>query len=234
MKLPTALSAAFFFTIVNQALFSEENVDNAVQQLVQDAQLRVQRDAIQAAGKPMFNNLNDWQRWANQLNNMPPRQLNGLLNILNATQRRILAQRQQLVSQFLQQQWLQQQLWMQQQALSNLPFGMLPRGFNRPTIYYAPIVQWFPQGVHFNASAVLSPDRRHVRMNLNPFFSSIGQVYNYNVNNGAYYRSQTFSQPWGYDNSLHGVTRRTTNSQLPSDPTGRRLPDWYKRIRNNP
>ena len=49
---------------------------------------------------------------------------------------------------------------------------------------YAPVVTWLPQGTQMGASAVISPDRRYVRTNVTPFFSSVGPVYSYNLNTG--------------------------------------------------
>jgi hypothetical protein len=45
-----------------------------------------------------------------------------------------------------------------------------------PGTAYAPVVTWLPQGTSFSASAVVSPDRRYVRINAAPFFSGIGPV----------------------------------------------------------
>jgi len=53
-------------------------------------------------------------------------------------------------------------------------------------IGYMPIVTTLPQGATLNASAVVSPDRRYVRMNLQPFFSSIPRVDTFNTHTGEY------------------------------------------------
>ena len=213
----------------------EEALDRRLEVLIHEAQFRAQREVIQFAARPMFNHVNDWQRWVNQVNAMPANQINGLMNLLNPHQRQFLLQRQRLISQSLRQQWILQQLWMQQNALANLPFGMMALGFNQPRIAYAQIVQWFPQGVQLNANAVVSPDRRHVRMNLNPIFSSIGPVYNYNIRNGAYYQAPSYQYPGGLGQTHHGrVQRATSNAHPSSTPRTRPLPDWYRKIRNNP
>lgn len=57
---------------------------------------------------------------------------------------------------------------------------------------YAPVITWLPQGTQFGASAVVSPDRRHVRINANPYFSSIGPVYNYDLNTGQTWLQQPY------------------------------------------
>jgi len=233
MLLRAITSFALLFACICTMRADELN-NPQLEGVIQKARIQTQKEVIQLAAKPMFNNVNDWQRWANQVNDMGPQQLDGLMNILNGPQRLFLAQRQDWISQLVRQQWMQQQFWMQQNAMANLPFGMIPCGFNQPRVYYAPIVQWLPQGVQFNAGAVVSPDRRHVRMNLNPIFSSIGPVYHYNIRSGAYYQPQTYRQPWGSNNTHHGQVQRANYSAPPQTQNTRRLPDWYIKNRNNP
>lgn len=48
---------------------------------------------------------------------------------------------------------------------------------------YAPVITTLPSGASLGASAVVSPDRRYVRMNLQPFFSSVGPVQNFTFQN---------------------------------------------------
>ena len=238
IPLAVVLAGVLLVTIFNYApTYAQENEARQPDQLVEiinNAKLKTQRQAIQLAARPMFNNANDWQRWANQVNQMRPNQLNGLMNILNVQQRQMLAQQQDWVSQWVRHQWMQQQLWMQQNAFANLPFGMFPWGFNQPRVYYAPVVQWYPQGVQFNASAVISPDRRHVRMNLNPIFSSVGPVFHYNVRNGNYYLPNAYRQPYGYNNTHHNRVQRANYYAPQPQQKTRQVPDWFKKIRNNP
>jgi hypothetical protein len=61
---------------------------------------------------------------------------------------------------------------------------------------YAPVVTWLPEGTSFGASAVISPDRRYVRTNVMPFFSSVGPVYSYNLNTGETRWMPQYSQPY--------------------------------------
>ena len=42
-----------------------------------------------------------------------------------------------------------------------------------------PVVQMVPEGVQATASAVVSPDRRYVRLNLNPVFTAITEVFTF-------------------------------------------------------
>ena len=55
------------------------------------------------------------------------------------------------------------------------------RGFGNPG--FAPVITTLPSGPQLGASAVVSPDRRYVRMNLQPFFSSVGPVQTFTFQN---------------------------------------------------
>ena len=127
IPLAVGLAVVLLVTIFNYApTFAQENEARQPDQLaeiINNAKVKTQRQAIQLAAKPMFNNANDWQRWANQVNQLRPNQLNGLMNILNVQQRQMLAQQQNWVSQWVRHQWMQQQLWMQQNALRTSPLA---------------------------------------------------------------------------------------------------------------
>ena len=111
-----------------------------------------------------------------------------------------LAYRQRL----LQQQWQQQQ-W----ALQNRQAMMQQNGFR-------PIVTWLPTGTNFSARAVVSADRRHVRMSLSPFFSSIPRVDTFNYSTGHYRNIYMANPP---------TTRISESSRV------RPQHQWYKKIR---
>jgi hypothetical protein len=176
----------------------------------------------------MFNNQGDWQNWCIQVDRMLPGQIRGLRDILNPQQLALLGQRQQQMNNWIVRQWRAQQMWLQQNAFGAMPFGGLPWNFRQPQVAYMPIVTWLPQGTQFTANAVVSPDRRHVRMSLNPIFSSIGPVYHYNMNNGAYYRPN-----YGYSNSAN-VRAASYNSPSKNNSNQQQIPAWYRKIRNNP
>jgi hypothetical protein len=53
---------------------------------------------------------------------------------------------------------------------------------------FAPLITTLPSGASLGASAVVSPDRRYVRMNLSPFFSSVGPVQTFTFANPQPYR----------------------------------------------
>ena len=48
---------------------------------------------------------------------------------------------------------------------------------------FSPVITTLPSGAQLGASAVVSPDRRYVRMNLQPFFSSVGPVQTFTFQN---------------------------------------------------
>lgn len=58
------------------------------------------------------------------------------------------------------------------------------------SVGYQPVIQNFPTGASMSVqSAVVSYDRRYVRITAMPFFSQIGQVSTFNVGSGAQGRS---------------------------------------------
>ena len=82
-----------FVNLVILSLFSlsstrgEEALDRKLEGLNHDAQFPAQREVIQFAARPMFNHVNDWQRWVNQVNAMPANQINGLIHVLASQQK---------------------------------------------------------------------------------------------------------------------------------------------------
>lgn len=49
---------------------------------------------------------------------------------------------------------------------------------------FAPVITTLPTGTHFPVSAVVSADRRYVRITTAPIFSSVGPVRTFNTKNG--------------------------------------------------
>ena len=219
------LCVAVFLTLMHSDLNGEDSV---LKQLQAVSNLQIEKQFVKQAGRAMFNNLANWQNWCSQVDRMQRHQINGLQNILTPQQRVLLGQKQQQMNNWIYRQWLAQQMWLQQHAFGAMPFGGLPWNFRQPQVAYMPIVSWLPQGTQLTANAVVSPDRRYVRMNLNPIFSSIGPVYHYNMNNGAYYRPN-----YGASNSgnMRGANSTSNNS---SGSSQRAIPAWYRKIRNNP
>jgi hypothetical protein len=70
-----------------------------------------------------------------------------------------------------------------------LPSGR-PADWNRgttvmtPAVGYRPVIVCLPQGTNYGVNAVVSGDRRYVRIGVNPMFSSIGPVHTFNMYTG--------------------------------------------------
>jgi hypothetical protein len=70
-------------------------------------------------------------------------------------------------------------------------FSELNRGpFGRGAVGYQPIIAVLPEGANLFASAVISADRRYVRVTAVPFFSAISEVNTFNFTTGASGNSQ--------------------------------------------
>lgn len=65
---------------------------------------------------------------------------------------------------------------------------------------YAPVITWLPEGASLGASAIVSPDRRYVRMSLSPFFSRVDGVDTFNFYTG---QSGTSYPSYGYPSSSY-------------------------------
>lgn len=106
---------------------------------------------------------------------------------------------------------------------------------------YMPVVTWLPQGTSMGASAVISPDRRYVRVNTQPFFSSIGPVYTYNWRTGETrlqeYPSGRYPNrrnvPLGYPTDYSGYRTGQLPPQHLPPPAPSHLPNkvWYDGLR---
>jgi len=68
-------------------------------------------------------------------------------------------------------------------AAANFPFIQSAVGFR-------PVITVLPAGANMMATAVVSPDRRYVRVTALPLFSQIGQVTTFNIGSGATSTSQ--------------------------------------------
>jgi hypothetical protein len=119
-----------------------------------------------------------------------PQQIDKLVNGILAQQLGQQADAQQTLAQLqlelaqvrLLRQMLEREYWLWRSGSGN--------------VAYAPVVTWLPEGTSFGASAVISPDRRYVRTNVMPFFSSVGPVYSYNLNTGETRLLPQYNQPY--------------------------------------
>ena len=86
---------------------------------------------------------------------------------------------------------IQRRLAGQRQVVSFGPqFGVRNRfgigGYYGPprVVAYQPVVTWYPTGATMSAGGVVSPGGRHVRVGVQPYFSSIRAVHTYNLRTG--------------------------------------------------
>lgn len=61
----------------------------------------------------------------------------------------------------------------------------------RNAVGYRPVITTLPEGANMTATAVISADRRYVRITAVPFFSLIGEVQTFNFSSGAQSTSNT-------------------------------------------
>jgi len=98
------------------------------------------------------------------------------------------------------------------QAISNYFANRNGRG----RVAYQPVITTLPTGASLNAGAVISPDRRHVRINAQPFFSQVGPVRTFNTRTG---QTRVYPGPnspqSGY---LNPVGTRTQTGRRQYDP----------------
>ncbi len=69
------------------------------------------------------------------------------------------------------------------------------RGTYGNNVGYMPVITWLPEGAQLAAGAVVSPDRRYVRVNAQPFFSSVGPVHSFNFQTGETKLLPQYSRP---------------------------------------
>ncbi len=79
--------------------------------------------------------------------------------------------------------------------LNNLPGGVNAAGFFpfaiQGAVGYQPVITTLPAGTNLAATAVISADRRYVRITATPLFSSIGPVQTFNFNTGVQAQTQS-------------------------------------------
>jgi hypothetical protein len=79
--------------------------------------------------------------------------------------------------------------------LNNLPGGVNAAGFFpfaiQGAVGYQPVITTLPSGTNMSATAVISADRRYVRITATPLFSSIGPVQTFNFESGVQTQTQS-------------------------------------------
>ena len=82
--------------------------------------------------------------------------------------------------------------------------GLLPF-FGGGAVGYQPVIIWLPEGAMMGITAVVSADRRYVRITPSPFFSGVSQVNTFNMATGT---SQAQSGGTGNSGYSGGPWRR--------------------------
>jgi len=109
---------------------------------------------------------------------LPEAQVAAVAKIQNATNRAVLAQQMAQAN----------NTTVGQSFASSLAtaggLGFVPGFFLRGAVGYRPIIQNFPTGANFSTNAVISADRRYVRVSPSPTFSQITEVNTFNFVTG--------------------------------------------------
>jgi hypothetical protein len=184
----------------------------------QDVDQGVKRDALHKALVAPLNDAGQRHLVGQQIDQLNDAQVDRLfkglvarIQQLEEIQQRLLAREQAAWNHMRQDQWLRAQM-IQNRAWGNRSVG------------YRPIITWLPEGTNMTARAVVSPDLRHVRISLNPFFSRIGSVDTFNYHTGQTRRIYTPSYP-GSGSRMQGGGGTAPVQQ------SRPVPEWYRRIR---
>jgi hypothetical protein len=152
-----------------------------------------------------------------QVDRMTPKEINAAVNAALAQQLPPAAGGQGPQQLQQQAQWELQQARQLRETLEREYFWRRHGYGYGPAVGYAPVITWLPEGTYMGASGVVSPDRRYVRVNAMPFFSSIGPVYHYNMVTGE----TRLAPPYGYSPYAYprSTTRPGTSSPYP--------PGWF-------
>lgn len=189
------------------------------------------REWLQSQMVKGLNNSRQVRQVRAALDGMAPKQIDAFTNAALAQQ--FPANQQQMLQQT---QWeLQRALWLRQMLEREL--WLRRYGYQYP-VGYMPVVTWLPQGTHFGANAVISGDRRYVRVSGMPFFSSIGPVHTYNLNTGETRRMPQYGSPGyghrqyngypGHAGYRHG---QMPPQHLPPKPKSPYTQTWYDGMR---
>jgi len=167
-----------------------------------------------------------------QIDGMTPQQIEALTNVVLAQQ--LPPNQQQLLQQT--QYELQRARWLRQMLERELWLRRNGYGYGTG---YMPVITWLPQGATMGARAVISGDRRYVRVSPQPFFSSVGPVYTYNLGTGetrlqpqngypAYGSQQNYGYPQNTGGCRHG---QMPPQHLPPRAQATQPRVWYDGIR---
>jgi hypothetical protein len=81
--------------------------------------------------------------------------------------------------------------------------GALPF-FGGGAVGYQPVITILPEGANVSITAVVSADRRYVRITAYPMFSGVGEVNTFNTTNGASQSQSGGTGNQGYSGAFGG------------------------------
>lgn len=87
--------------------------------------------------------------------------------------------------------------------------------FRRGAVGFRPVITWLPEGTSLGVGAVVSPDRRSVRISAAPFFSSVPFVDTFNWHTGETRR----------------IPQRSLTWPAPQTPPARQVETWHDGLR---
>ncbi len=109
---------------------------------------------------------------------LPEAQVANVAKVQNAVDRAVLAQQLAAMDDSAAARAFQQQMT----QLGRLAPNLFSR---RGAVGYRPIITTLPEGANFSSNAVISADRRYVRVSPTPTFSQVTDVVTYNTSSGA-------------------------------------------------
>ncbi len=142
------------------------------------------RDFLKEVFRRQLSNPKNLRDVEAKLDRMSPKQIDALV-----------AELEQQQQQLAQQRLLQAQIELARAQAYRDYFMQLQqqRAYGGGGVGFAPVITWLPEGVTLGASAVVSPDRRYVRITAMPFFSSVPSVSTFNFRNGKSFPAQNIN-----------------------------------------
>ncbi len=135
------------------------------------------RDVLREVLRRQLTNVRNFREADAKLDRMSAEQIDALFDVYliqrqELEQQRLLQAQAELARAKAYRDYLAAQLYQQRMQAA------------RGGVGFAPVITWLPEGAHLQAGAVVSPDRRHIRITASPFFSSIPAVHAFNFHKG--------------------------------------------------
>jgi hypothetical protein len=85
---------------------------------------------------------------------------------------------------------------------------------------YQPVIQWLPEGANISITAVVSADRRYVRITSYPMFSGVSEVNTFNTTSGVSTSQSGGTGNSGYSGGFGGTGNSGTSGSSNSSGSG--------------